>query len=211
MGGDLFDLGLLIFFYLYRRKKNTMATTSDIRNGMCLEINGEIFTVVEFLHVKPGKGNAFVRTKIKSVTSGKVIDKTIQAGHKVDEVRVERRKFQFLYEDEMGFHFMDNETYDQITLDSAMVDTPKLMKEGTEVEILFHSEKDIPLTMEMPQYIVLEVTYSEPGLKGDTATNAMKPAKVETGAEIRVPLFINEGDKVKIDTRSGDYVERVKS
>jgi len=201
----------LIFFYLYRRKKNTMATTSDIRNGMCLEINGEIFTVVEFLHVKPGKGNAFVRTKIKSVTSGKVIDKTIQAGHKVDEVRVERRKFQFLYEDEMGFHFMDNETYDQITLDSAMVDTPKLMKEGTEVEILFHSEKDIPLTMEMPQYIVLEVTYSEPGLKGDTATNAMKPAKVETGAEIRVPLFINEGDKVKIDTRSGDYVERVKS
>jgi elongation factor P len=211
LGGDLFDLGLLIFFYLYRRKKNTMATTSDIRNGMCLEINGEIFTVVEFLHVKPGKGNAFVRTKIKSVTSGKVIDKTIQAGHKVDEVRVERRKFQFLYEDEMGFHFMDNETYDQITLDSAMVDTPKLMKEGTEVEILFHSEKDIPLTMEMPQYIVLEVTYSEPGLKGDTATNAMKPAKVETGAEIRVPLFINEGDKVKIDTRSGDYVERVKS
>ena len=211
MGGDLFDLGLLIFFYLYRRKKNTMATTSDIRNGMCLEINGEIFTVVEFLHVKPGKGNAFVRTKIKSVTSGKVIDKTIQAGHKVDEVRVERRKFQFLYEDEMGFHFMDNETYDQITLDSAMVDNPKLMKEGTEVEILFHSEKDIPLTMEMPQYIVLEVTYSEPGLKGDTATNAMKPAKVETGAEIRVPLFINEGDKVKIDTRSGDYVERVKS
>jgi elongation factor P len=188
-----------------------MATTSDIRNGMCLEINGEIFTVVEFLHVKPGKGNAFVRTKIKSVTSGKVIDKTIQAGHKVDEVRVERRKFQFLYEDEMGFHFMDNETYDQITLDSAMVDTPKLMKEGTEVEILFHSEKDIPLTMEMPQYIVLEVTYSEPGLKGDTAANAMKPAKVETGAEIRVPLFINEGDKVKIDTRSGDYVERVKS
>lgn len=125
MGGDLFDLGLLIFFYLYRRKKNTMATTSDIRNGMCLEINGEIFTVVEFLHVKPGKGNAFVRTKIKSVTSGKVIDKTIQAGHKVDEVRVERRKFQFLYEDEMGFHFMDNETYDQITLDSAMVDTPE--------------------------------------------------------------------------------------
>jgi elongation factor P len=178
---------------------------------MCLEINGEIFTVVEFLHVKPGKGNAFVRTKIKSVTSGKVIDKTIQAGHKVDEVRVERRKFQFLYEDEMGFHFMDNETYDQITLDSAMVDHPKLMKEGIEVEILFHSEKDVPLTMEMPQYIVLEVTYSEPGLKGDTATNAMKPAKVETGAEIRVPLFINEGDKVKIDTRSGDYVERVKS
>ncbi len=211
MGRYLFDLGLLIFSYLYRRKKNTMATTSDIRNGMCLEINGEIFTVVEFLHVKPGKGNAFVRTKIKSVTSGKVIDKTIQAGHKVDEVRVERRKFQFLYEDEMGFHFMDNETYDQITLDSAMVDHPKLMKEGIEVEILFHSEKDVPLTMEMPQYIVLEVTYSEPGLKGDTATNAMKPAKVETGAEIRVPLFINEGDKVKIDTRSGDYVERVKS
>lgn len=211
MGSDLFDLGLLIFSYLYRRNKNTMATTSDIRNGMCLEINGEIFTVVEFLHVKPGKGNAFVRTKIKSVTSGKVIDKTIQAGHKVDEVRVERRKFQFLYEDEMGFHFMDNETYDQIALDSAMVDNPKLMKEGTEVEILFHAEKDTPLTMEMPQYIVLEVTYSEPGLKGDTATNAMKPAKVETGAEIRVPLFINEGDKVKIDTRSGDYVERVKS
>ena len=188
-----------------------MATTSDIRNGMCMDINGEIFTVVEFLHVKPGKGNAFVRTKIKSVTTGKVIDKTIQAGHKIDEVRVERRRFQFLYEDEMGFHFMDNESYDQLCLNPNMVDSPKLLKEGTEVEILFHSEKDEPLTMEMPQHITLEVTYSEPGLKGDTATNAMKPAVVETGAEVRVPLFINVGDKIKIDTKTGDYLERVKS
>lgn len=188
-----------------------MANTSEIRNGLCIDYSNDIYSVVEFQHVKPGKGNAFVRTKLKSLTSGKVIDNTFPAGHKIDVVRVERRKFQFLYKDDMGYHFMDNETYEQTMIDATLLERPELMKEGSEVEILFHAEKNIPLTMEMPQYIVLEVTYTEPGVKGDTATNASKPATVETGAEIKVPLFINQGELIKIDTRTGTYVERAKN
>lgn len=187
-----------------------MASTSDIRNGLCIDFHHDIYSVVGFQHVKPGKGNAFVRTKLKSLTSGKVIDNTFPAGHKISVVRVERRKFQFLYKDDMGFHFMDNETYEQTTIDEKMIENAKLLKEGLDIEILFHAEKEIPLTIDLPQYIALEVTYTEPGLKGDTATNAHKPAKLETGAEVKVPLFINEGDVVKIDSRTGLYVERVK-
>jgi len=187
-----------------------MATTSDIRKGMCLEFNNDTYIITEFQHVKPGKGNAFVRTKLKSLTSGRVIDNTFQAGHKVDEVRVERRKFQYLYNDEMGYHFMNNETYDQVALQKDLVDKPQLMKEGLEVEMLYHAEKEVPLTMELPQYIELEITYTEPGVKGDTATNVTKPATVETGAEVKVPLFINQGDFIKVDTESEAYVERVK-
>lgn len=187
-----------------------MATTSDIRKGMCINHNDDIYTIVEFQHVKPGKGNAFVRTKLKSVTTGKVVDYTFPAGHKVDDVRVERRKFQFLYDDDLGYHFMNNETYEQVALTKEMIERPDLLKEGTEVDILFHAEREIPLTLEMPQYIILEVTYTEPGMKGDTATNTLKPAKVETGAEVRVPLFINQGDLVKVDTATGNYMERVK-
>ncbi|HMQ46732.1 MAG TPA: elongation factor P [Saprospiraceae bacterium] len=188
-----------------------MASTSDIRNGMCIDYNGEIYSVVEFLHVKPGKGNAFVRTKLKSMKSGRVIENTFPAGHKINEVRVERRKFQYLYNDEMGYHFMDNDTYDQVALPSDLIENPGLMKESMEVDVLFHAQENTPLTMEMPQYLILEVTYTEPGLKGDTATNTLKPAKVETGAEIKVPLFVNVGDKVKVETSTGAYMERVKS
>ncbi len=187
-----------------------MATTSDIRNGMCVEMNNDIFQIVEFQHVKPGKGNAFVRTKMKSLTTGKVIDHTIPAGHKVDDVRVERRKHQYLYEDDMGYHFMNTENYEQVNLSDKLVEHAEFLKEGMEIEILFHAEKEVPLTMEMPQYVILEITYTEPGVRGDTATNTLKPAKVETGAEVRVPLFINQGDKVKIETASGNYMERVK-
>lgn len=187
-----------------------MATTSDIRNGMCFELNGDIYAIVEFQHVKPGKGNAFVRTKIKSVTSGKVLDHTIPAGHKINDVRVERRKFQFLYKDEVGCNFMDNESFEQITIDEALIDSPQFLKEGMDIEIMFHAEKDIPLTAEMPQHMVVEVTYTEPGLRGDTATNTLKLATVETGAEIKVPLFIDTGEKIKIDTRTGTYIERAK-
>lgn len=187
-----------------------MATTSDIRKGMCINHNSDTFTIIEFQHVKPGKGNAFVRTKIKSLTSGKVLDHTFSAGHKVDEVRVERRKFQYLYNDDMGYHFMNNDTYEQVALDQALIGRSDLLKEGMEVDVLYHAEKDLPLTMELPQYIVLEVTYTEPGVKGDTATNTLKPATVETGAEVRVPLFINQGDLVKVDTETGAYMERVK-
>jgi len=187
-----------------------MATTSDIRKGMCLEHNNDIFTIVEFQHVKPGKGNAFVRTKIKSMTTGKVLDNTFPAGHKINEVRVERRKFQFLYNDDMGYHFMNNETFEQVAISEAMIDNTDLLKEGMEVDVIYHTEREVPLTMEMPQYIEVEITYTEPAVKGDEATNTLKPATVETGAEVRVPLFINQGDKIKVDTASGAYVERVK-
>ncbi len=187
-----------------------MANTSDIRNGLCIEYNNDIFSIVEFQHVKPGKGNAFVRTKLKSLTTGKVLDNTFPAGHKISTVRIERRKFQFLYKDDMGYHFMNNETYDQVSIQEKMIDRPGLLKEGSEVEILIRAENDMPLTLELPQHVVLEITYTEPGVKGDTATNSMKPATLETGAEIRVPLFINQGEKIKIDTRSGSYIERAK-
>ncbi|MBK9733657.1 MAG: elongation factor P [Saprospiraceae bacterium] len=188
-----------------------MANTSDIKNGLCLNYNNDIYTVVEFLHVKPGKGNAFVRTKLKSLTSGKVVEITFPSGHKIDDVRVERRKFQYLYNDENGYNFMNIETYDQVSLNEAMLDRPDFLKEGSEIEILFHAEKDMPLTADMPSSIILEVTYTEPGVRGDTATNVTKPATVETGAEVKVPIFINQGDKIKIDSRTGAYLERVKS
>lgn len=188
-----------------------MATTSDIRNGLCIHHNNDIFSIVEFQHVKPGKGNAFVRTKLKSLTTGKVLDHTFPAGHKIDEVRVERRNYQYLYKDEFGFHFMNNDTYEQISIDGAMIDRAELLKDGSEVEILIQADNELPLTVDLPQHIILEVTYTEPGVRGDTATNASKPATVETGAEIRVPLFINAGDRVKIDTRTGMYLERVKA
>ncbi len=187
-----------------------MASTSDIRNGLCIEFKNDIYSITSFQHVKPGKGNAFVRTKLKSLTTGKTLDHTFPAGHKIDEVRVERRKHQFLYKDDAGFHFMNTETYEQVTIQEEMIENPGLLKDGTEVDILFHAANETALTLDMPAHILLEITYTEPGVKGDTATNTLKPATVETGAEVRVPLFINEGDKVKIDTRTGDYIERVK-
>jgi len=187
-----------------------MATTSDIKNGLCMHYNHDIYVVIEFLHVKPGKGPAFVRTKLKSMTNGKVVDNTFPSGHKIETVRIERRKYQFLYKDELGFHFMNNETYDQTMIDSKLIDNPGLIKEGSEVEILFNADDENPLTIELPQYLEFEITYTEPGQKGNTATNAQKPAKIETGIEIMVPLFINEGDRIKVDTRTSKYHERVK-
>ena len=187
-----------------------MASTADIRNGLCIEFNHDIYTIVEFQHVKPGKGAAFVRTRMKSVTTGRVLENTFPSGHKIDVVRVERRKFQFLYPDDSGYNFMDNDTFEQTTIQESMISRPDLLKEGTEVEILFHSDKDIPLSVELPASITLQVTYTEPGVRGDTATNTLKPAKVETGAEVKVPLFVNEGDYIRIDTTTGAYMERVK-
>jgi len=187
-----------------------MATTADIRKGLCINWNNDTWKIVEFQHVKPGKGPAFVRTKLKSITTGKVLDNTFAAGHKIDEVRVETRKYQYLYEDDNGFHFMNNDDYSQVYLNKNMIENAQFMKAGDEVTILFRAEDEMPLSAEMQQFVVLEITYTEPGLKGDTATNAMKPATTETGAEIRVPLFINEGDKVKINTEDGSYMERIK-
>lgn len=187
-----------------------MASTSDIKNGLCLNYNHDVFKVIEFLHVKPGKGPAFVRTKLKSLTTGKVIDNTFPAGHKIDVVRVERRVYQFLYKEGADFHFMNTETYEQVMIEGKMIENGDLLKDGESVEILFHAENETPLTIDLPQYLELEVTYTEPGAKGNTATNVTKPATVETGAQIKVPIFINEGDKIKVDSKTRAYMERIK-
>ena len=187
-----------------------MASTSDIRNGLCIKYNHDIYKIIEFLHVKPGKGPAFVRTKLKSLTNGKVLDNTFSAGHKIDVVRVETHTYQFLYAEGDTFHFMNVDNYEQITLQRDVLDAPDLLKEGTNVMLQVNTETDLPLSIDMPSSVILEVTYTEPGVKGNTATNANKPAIVETGASINVPLFINEGDKIKIDTASGNYMERIK-
>ncbi len=187
-----------------------MATTSDIRNGLCIKFNNDIYKIVEFLHVKPGKGPAFVRTKMRSVTTGKILENTFSAGHKIEDVRVETHTFQYLYPEGEDFHFMNTETFEQITLPKTALDAPDLMKEGETVMIQINTETEMPLSVDMPASVVLEVTYSEPGVKGNTATNATKPATVETGASVNVPLFIEEGDKIKIDTSNGNYIERVK-
>lgn len=187
-----------------------MASTSDIRNGLCIKYNHDIFKIIEFLHVKPGKGPAFVRTKLKSVTTGKVIDNTFSAGHKIEEVRVETHKYQFLYNDGETFHFMHTDDYSQIELQQTTLDRADLLKEGSVVTVLINSEDQMPLSVEMPTSVILEVTHTEPGVKGNTATNATKPATVETGATVNVPLFINEGDKIKVETDKGTYKERVK-
>lgn len=187
-----------------------MATTSDIKNGLCIVHNNDLYMVTEFQHVKPGKGPAFVRTKLKNVKTGKVLDNTFSAGHKIETARVEKRPHQFLYKDDFGFHFMNADTYEQVMIEEIMIDSPDLIKDGQEVDILFHAENEVALTCELPAYVELEITYTEPGIKGDTATNATKPATLETGAEIQVPLFINQGDKIKVDTRARAYGERVK-
>ena len=187
-----------------------MSNTSDIRNGLCIKHNHDIFKVIEFLHVKPGKGPAFVRTKLKSVTSGKVIDNTFSAGHKIDVVRVETNKFQYLYNDNSMYHFMNTDDYNQISIEEKLLDNPQLMKEGEVVTVITNSESSEPLSVEMPANVILEVVSTEPGVKGNTATNATKPATLETGAAVNVPLFINEGDKIKVDSIKGQYKERVK-
>ena len=186
-----------------------MATTADFRNGMCLDIDGQYYFIVEFLHVKPGKGPAFVRTKLKNVATGRILDKTWNSGVKVEEVRIERRPYQYLYKDEMGYNFMHQETFEQISIPGESIEGVQFLKEGDTVEAMVHAETDTVLTCEMPPHVVLRVTYTEPGIKGDTATNALKPATVETGAEVRVPLFISEGELIEIDTRDGSYLSRI--
>ena len=188
-----------------------MATTADFRNGLCIDYNNDLWTIVQFQHVKPGKGPAFVRTKLKSLTSGKVVENTFTAGVKINVARVERRPYQFLYKDDTGYHFMHMETYEQISLEPVMVDGPEFLKDGTEVEIVYHADTETPLTCDLPPFVVMEVTYTEPGVKGDTSSStALKPATLETGISINVPIFINQGEKIKVDTRTKEYVERVK-
>jgi len=187
-----------------------MATTADFRNGMCIEYNNGLYFIIEFLHVKPGKGAAFVRTKLKNVQTGRVIDNTFNSGVKVNEVRIERRPYQYLYKDDMGYNFMNNETYEQISIDENIINGVKFLKEGEIVEVVVQADNETVLYADVATQVILEITYTEPGLKGDTATNTLKAATVETGAEVRVPLFIETGEKIKIDTRDGSYIERAK-
>ena len=188
-----------------------MATTADLKNGMCIELNGKTFMVVEFQHVKPGKGPAFVRTKLKNLENGRTIDNTFTAGVNIEPVRVERRPYQYLYEDDMGCNFMHTETFEQIQIPREMIENSDLMREGQVVEVMFHTEKETVLSAELPPIVDMEVTYTEPGIKGDTAsTNSLKPATVDTGATVRVPLFINTGEKIRVDTRTRESYERIK-
>lgn len=177
---------------------------------MVIEFNNGLYSIVQFQHVKPGKGPAFVRTKLKSLTNGRVIENTFTSGVKVTAARVERRPYQYLYKDDMGYVFMHNETYEQITITEDMIDDPEFLKEGDTCEVVVHAETENILNVDLQQFIVMEVTYTEPGLKGDTATNTFKQATVESGATIMVPLFVETGEKIKIDTRDKSYVERVK-
>lgn len=188
-----------------------MASTADFRNGLCIEFNGELFVITDFQHVKPGKGPAFVRTKIRNIKTGRTLDNTFTAGVKIDVARVERRPYQFLYKEGAStYTFMHLETFEQLEIQEDLVSNPGLLKEGQSVEIMYHVDTETPLTCELPAFVDLEVTYTEPGVKGDTATNAAKRAIVETGAEVFVPLFIESGEKIRVDTRTNKYSERVK-
>ena len=198
-------------YFCTHKKITQMATTADIKIGMCIEFNGKTMQIVEFQHVKPGKGPAFVRTKLKNLENGRTIDNTFTAGVAIEPVRVERRPYQYLYEDDMGCNFMHTETFEQIIINRDLIDNSDLMKEGQVVEVMFHTEKETVLSAELPPIIDMEVTYTEPGVKGDTAsTNSLKPATVETGATIKVPLFIQTGEKIRVDTRTREYYERIK-
>ena len=185
-----------------------MASSNDIKNGSVLSLDGQLWTTIEFQHVKPGKGGAFVRTKLKNVMTGKVVDKTFNAGAKVDFETVDRRDFQYLYADGNDYVFMDLDDYDQVTVSGIVVgDAANYMLENQSVQIAMNN--GVPLYIELPTSVVLEITYTEPGLQGDRSTGGTKPATVETGLEIQVPLFLEQGTKVKVDTRTGDYLGRV--
>jgi len=188
-----------------------MADTSDFRNGLIIRFKNDLYTIVEFQHVKPGKGGAFVRTTLKNLRTGRVLDNTFRSGESIEPVRVERRKYQFLYKDGNDFVLMDNDTFDQLQVSSDLFGKgKKFLKEGEEVELLVDENEEI-ISAEMPIFVYLKVIETEPGFRGDTATNVTKPAKLETGATINVPLFVNENDLLKVDTRTGEYVERVKN
>jgi elongation factor P len=187
-----------------------MASTADFRNGLVIEFSNDLYVIVQFQHVKPGKGPAFVRTKLKNIKTGRVIDNTFSSGTKVNVARVERRPYQYLYKDDIGYYFMHLETFEQIHVEEFIIDYPEFLMEGQNVEIVVHADTETVLSVELPQFVIMEVVYSEPGLRGDTATNTYKQAKIQNGSTVMVPLFINVGDKIRIDTRSRSYVERVK-
>ncbi len=188
-----------------------MMNAQDIKNGSCIRLDGRLYFCVEFLHVKPGKGNTFMRTKLKDVVDGRVIERRFNIGEKLEDVRVERRPYQYLYADGEDDIFMNNETFEQIPISKDLVTGAAYMKEGDTVEVVSDASTNTVLYAEMPMKTVLKITYTEPGLKGDTATNTLKPATVETGTTVKVPLFINEDELIEVDTRDGSYVGRVKA
>lgn len=186
-----------------------MASTSDFRNGLTIIWNGELWTIIEFQHVKPGKGGAFVRTKLRNVRSGRVNDNTFRAGEKVETARIERHPYQFLYEDDFGLHFMNTATYEQTAIPLKLVEGREYIKEGSTIDILIYAETGEPLATELPKTVELAVVETDPGLKGDTAQGGSKPAKLESGATVNVPLFINEGDVIRVNIDAGEYLTRV--
>ena len=187
-----------------------MATTADISRGMIIKLDGSLYSVVEFGENKTARAAAKVWAKLKGVDNARSIEKTWNSGDNIYPVRVERKDYQFLYKDESGYNFMEVETFEQFSLEESMIDAPQFLKDGQEVTMLINTETDQPMSVELPDKIVLLVTYSEPGLRGDTATRTLKPATVETGATVNVPLFVNEGELIRINTKTGEYVERVK-
>ena len=195
----------------YKYHNNYMINAQDIKNGTCIRMDGKLYFCIEFLHVKPGKGNTFMRTKLKDVVNGYVIERRCNIGERLEDVRVERRPYQDLYQEGGDFIFMNQETYEQIPSHKDLITGVDYMKEGDIVEVVSDASTETVLFAEMPIKTQLKITYTEPGLKGDTATNTLKPATVETGATVRVPLFINEGETIEVDTREGSYVGRVKA
>ncbi len=187
-----------------------MASTSDISRGLIIKLDGSLYKIVEFGENKTARAAAKVWAKLQGVDNNRSIEKTWNSGDTIYPVRVERHNFQYLYKDETGYSFMNTETFEQITVEETMVDAPQFLKDGQEVSMLINTENDLPLSVELPEKIVMLVTYSEPGMKGDTATRTLKPATVETGATVNVPLFVNEGELIRINTKTGEYVERVK-
>ena len=187
-----------------------MANTGDISRGMIIKLDGSLYTVVEFGENKTARAAAKVWAKLKGVDNNRSIEKTWNSGDNIHPVRVERKTYQYLYKDDTGYNFMDGETFEQLALEEHMVDAPQFLKEGQEVSVLVNTETELPMSVELPDKIVLQVTYSEPGVKGDTATRTLKPATVETGATVNVPLFVNEGELIRINTKTGEYLERVK-
>jgi elongation factor P len=187
-----------------------MATTADFRNGLCIKHNNELWKIESFQHVKPGKGPAFVRTKIRNLNTGRLLENTFTSGVKIETIRIENRKYQYLYSEGDTYHLMNNEDYEQISLQKHFISNVEFLKEGDNIDVMFYADKGIPLSASLPSHVILEITHTEPGIKGNTATNATKPATTESGATINVPLFINEGDKIKIDTEKSIYIERIK-
>ncbi|MHA4809394.1 elongation factor P [Flavitalea flava] len=187
-----------------------MASTSDISRGMIIKLEGSLYTIIEFGENKTARAAAKVWAKLKGVDNARSIEKTWNSGDSIHPVRVERKAYQYLYKDDTGYSFMDSETFEQISVEERLIDAPQFLKEAQDVSVLINTETDLPMSVELPDKIVVLVTYSEPGMKGDTATRTLKPAKIETGATVNVPLFVNEGEMIRINTKTGEYVERVK-